>query len=674
MDSMDREKYSFLQIQIQILNCLSESKGPVSAKEIAKKIGLSDRNVRNRIDDMKQVLHENGVDILSSPGFGYQLKQQSQDSLYQLLNSFMESSVEELISEEEQRVHYLIRYVLSHERIESIDQIASIFFVNSTTAKKILGEARKFLEEFELKIMFHKGKGLAINGKEINKRLCLVYEESFYGSLDHENEQQDIFKDILSIDNPARNKIKTILMQYQQTFDNYNFSQYSLDYISGLVCVSAYREKAGYSLLLSRNTRNLFTNRNTYYVAKMIANYMKNEMNISLTRDDTILLAMSLVAMRVQTEISDSNSPYYQKAKDTALDVVQNYYTANGFKKISKDLQLIESFSLSIEGIVTRNRYHFLTSQFVKTPAPYCSAMAVKLAIQAAEYIRETEHIDIWKEDIIRICQLVYPVFGRYPWTFKAVDAAVVSTVDIVTARGIAERLHRNFSSYIGRIQLYNIYESDKITEEIIFTDNISQMQKKIGNHKTIIPVILAFNEYDKTRIRQNLMRISDKDNDEINQMRDISEVFTDVEVQNQTQLLHYIASTIHGKSEDISDICEDFDRALKYYSFPSVNGVALFSSGKNHTERMAIKYYIMEKPMKWKDGHKIKMLIYWDCGIDGDYTSHFESEVIPHLLEHFRNDSESISRLIESENLDNVQKSFENIDNLIVNNASKFK
>lgn len=68
----------------------------------------------------------------------------------------------------------------------------------------------------------------------------------------------------------------------------------------------------------------------------MIANYMKNEMNISLTRDDTILLAISLVAMRVQTEISDSNSPYYQKAKDTALDVVQNYYTANGFKKISK--------------------------------------------------------------------------------------------------------------------------------------------------------------------------------------------------------------------------------------------------------------------------------------------------------------------------------------------------
>ena len=86
MDSMDREKYSFLQIQIQILNCLSESKGPVSAKEIAKKIGVSDRNVRHRIDDMKQVLHENGVDILSSPGFGYQLKQESQDSLYQLLN------------------------------------------------------------------------------------------------------------------------------------------------------------------------------------------------------------------------------------------------------------------------------------------------------------------------------------------------------------------------------------------------------------------------------------------------------------------------------------------------------------------------------------------------------------------------------------------------------------
>lgn len=165
MDSMDREKYSFLQIQIQILNCLSESKGPVSAKEIAKKIGVSDRNVRNRIDDMKQVLHENGVDILSNPGIGYQLKQESQDSLYQLRHSFMEPSDEELISEEEQRVHYLIRYVLSHERIESIDQIASIFFVNSTTAKKILGEARKFLEEFELKIIFHKGKGACYQWK-----------------------------------------------------------------------------------------------------------------------------------------------------------------------------------------------------------------------------------------------------------------------------------------------------------------------------------------------------------------------------------------------------------------------------------------------------------------------------------------------------------------------------
>lgn len=665
---------NYTSAQIQILNCLAESKKPISAREIARKIGTSDRNVRNQISEMKRFLHEVGADISSSPGVGYQLLNADKKFLSQIQTEILEFSDEKKISEEEERVHYLIRYILTQEKIESIDKIASFFFVNSTTAKKILSAARKLLEEFELKIIFHKGKGLVISGKEINRRLCLVFEESYYGRLDHENDQLDLFRDILSIGNPARNRIETILMQYQQTFDNYNFSQYSLHYISGLVCISAYRDKLGSDLSLSRNIRNTFTNRNTYYVAKMISNYLKNEMNICLTRDDTILLAMSLVAMRVQTEISDANSPYYQKAKDTALDVVQNYDTVDGFKNISKDLQLIESFSLSIEGIVTRNRYHFLTSQFVQMPAPDCAIMAVKLAIQAAEYLHETEHINIWKEDIIRICQLIYPVFGRYPWTFQASDVAVVSAVDIVTARGIAERLHRNFSNYLGRIHLYNMYETDRIGEEIVFTDSVKQLQEKLADRKTIIPVTLNFNEYDKTRIRQSLVRITGETHHEVDQMIRVNDVFTDVDVQNQEGMMQYIASTIHGKSEDVSDIREDFCNALNYYSFPSRNGVVLFSGCKNHTEHMVINSYIVKKPLKWRDGKKIRMLVYWDRGFDAKDASYFECEIVPHLLEMFRNDRESINRLIESKTLAEVQKVFEKMDDMVMSSASKFK
>lgn len=60
-----------LPIQIQLLDRLSRIKEPVSSQFLANSLGVSSKTIRKNLNQLNEVLSENGAVIESKTGSGY---------------------------------------------------------------------------------------------------------------------------------------------------------------------------------------------------------------------------------------------------------------------------------------------------------------------------------------------------------------------------------------------------------------------------------------------------------------------------------------------------------------------------------------------------------------------------------------------------------------------------
>lgn len=67
--------------QIHILNDLLNSKDPISSQFLANGLGVSSKTIRKCIDEMQNLLSQNGAVIDIKPGSGYKLVIQDEEAL-----------------------------------------------------------------------------------------------------------------------------------------------------------------------------------------------------------------------------------------------------------------------------------------------------------------------------------------------------------------------------------------------------------------------------------------------------------------------------------------------------------------------------------------------------------------------------------------------------------------
>lgn len=445
--------------QIHILNDLLNSKDPISSQFLANGLGVSSKTIRKCIDEMQNLLSQNGAVIDIKPGSGYKLIIQDEESFDEF------KQVEQIGKKNRKsfpihldRAHLVVRYLLTHRERISIEDLCDLLYINRTSAKKILSKAREILALFDLKAVFQSKKGIVVVGQEKDIRLCLVYEYSYFMTSYHFHGQEE-YKDMIGINDPYLNEVEDLIITLQNNFEEYNLSSYSVMYIARLIIVSKNRNMMGHKVELDDECAQHYCKRNTYFVAKMILKECEKLYDITFSCYDCILIAMSIVALRVTLKEPEAYRYGYFAHKDLALDIVQEISRLNLFPASKQDIQLIEDLSYSIEGLLERYKYHILTSQFRLIGYPYYSQMSYKMAMQMASYLKKTLGIKLIAEDVIRLMIIVHPLFGRYPFVFDKYNACIISGVDKTEAKGLRERLLRNFGTYIRDIDLIERYE-----------------------------------------------------------------------------------------------------------------------------------------------------------------------------------------------------------------------
>ncbi len=166
----------FSERQKEILSYLIESNEEVTAKWIAKQLGLSDRTIRNEIQYMKADCDSVGVSIESIRGKGYVVHITDRELFESSFNKIVkvkDNTRTVNFSYKKNRIEYLIRRLILERDCIKIEDLADELFVSQSTMQNDLKAVKDILSEYSLKLVNRPYYGTYVEGHEYMKRVCL---------------------------------------------------------------------------------------------------------------------------------------------------------------------------------------------------------------------------------------------------------------------------------------------------------------------------------------------------------------------------------------------------------------------------------------------------------------------------------------------------------------------
>lgn len=198
--------------QQEILLYLIKSNEVVTAKWIAKEIGVSDRTIREEMNVIKDNCFVLGVSIESIRGKGYKICIENQQLFKSKINDFIEKEKSEgttNFSYQKNRVEYLVKHLLLEKQGIKIEKFVDELFVSKSTIQNDLKKVKEILNKYKLKLENRPYYGTYVEGNEYMKRICLAnYIFKDNNALNIDKKTVQLFEKVKSIIIKKVNKYK----------------------------------------------------------------------------------------------------------------------------------------------------------------------------------------------------------------------------------------------------------------------------------------------------------------------------------------------------------------------------------------------------------------------------------------------------------------------------------
>ncbi|MGT2756666.1 PRD domain-containing protein [Streptococcus ovuberis] len=153
-----------------VLNLMSQDSYQTS-QDLADKLEISEKTVRTRIKELKEILTAYGATIESKRHFGYKLLIQDEASFLQVSRFVEDKDIPET---SEQRQVALLQLLLRSEDYVKLEDIAEQFYISRNTLSANLKRVESILMAYDLLLDRRPNYGIKVLGQEFHKRICLL--------------------------------------------------------------------------------------------------------------------------------------------------------------------------------------------------------------------------------------------------------------------------------------------------------------------------------------------------------------------------------------------------------------------------------------------------------------------------------------------------------------------
>lgn len=157
---------------LQLIHAFDQ-KRYISAQELAAKLDVSERSIRNYARDLNASL-DGAAEISMRRGKGYELAVHDRAALDQKLGQIRRVSEASLPSTAQGRVHYLVSRLAETEGWTILEDLAQELYASRRTISQDLKDVETYIAPFGLALERRAHRGIRIAGTEESRRLCLA--------------------------------------------------------------------------------------------------------------------------------------------------------------------------------------------------------------------------------------------------------------------------------------------------------------------------------------------------------------------------------------------------------------------------------------------------------------------------------------------------------------------
>ncbi|MFV0480215.1 MAG: BglG family transcription antiterminator [Anaerorhabdus sp.] len=595
----------------------------VSSSVLCAIVSMSNTSTTKLINDLALILKNYGATIESKSGRGYKLV--VSDAMK--FNHFLETSFwfERMwLSDTVDMLHYIIRTFLSNDYVRSTHFEENLHIARRSVFNlyRLVNEE---VEKFKLKLASAASKGNSVEGSEHNIRCCINYELTYLqnSNINEDEKFSSIYQNLSQM-----KLIEQSIIGYQKKKNISLLDDSSIKGLSSALYIAHSRNNMGYMVEYDEDVVDRFTNRNSYYFACDLVGELIKKYKLNLTDSEQLFTTIYIVAHRSFMKEDDFPiTENYYDCLEVANELVEHLHNVNHFKFLNGDKKLVEVLSLNMTQILTQvefSLYRASTNAYGKN-----ALQAILMAVQCASYIEKKYEFKLSEWQINYLSILIYPVFGRYPFTNIAKKAIVISHINKSAACGIAERIKRNYGTLLSDLKIVNLYELDSLDlseYSFIFTSYDHFKLPKLPKYIKVIEVNTFFSSSEKLIIRKDLIEASFMMMGNYHKLLDEIVVRKEVDVKCREEFYEFISK---GENECFLN---EFYNYEKYMNYPVYNNVAFITPLVSRSDKALIRIYIFKKNINWYDS-KIKIVVYWDRGNSSAYSNYFENESIPSML-----------------------------------------
>ncbi len=586
----------YLNTRLQrILEELRLAQGPSTSSEIASLLQVSSKTIRNDVKMLNELLESYGAHIASARGLGYQLVIQNEQLFHQFIQSQDNDQQEDIPSNHQERVNYLMEKLLMSSDYRKIEDLADELYISRSTLQHELRHIRDILKEYNLILDQRPYHGIKVIGDETQIRYC-ISEYLF----NQQSTLKDNMDDWLGILTEEELEVIKDSVLFNLRKHHIIISDISLQNLITHIAIACKRIRESNSVQMVHHHLQEIETKKEFLVAKEIAKAIHDKLYISFSNHEVAYLAIHLQGTKLTNSSvlhMEVNSVIDRDIQETVTEMIKRIDDEYGFH-LTNDKELLLAMSLHLKPAI--NRYKFkmnirnLMLDEIKSKYP----LSFNAALIGAQVVQEKMDIMIDESEIGFLALHIEAAQERQKKNTKnAPRCLIVCASGLGSAQLLMYKLQNEFGDHLnimGSTEYYNLLQQP--FHDIDFIISTIPIEEKLP--VPVIHVSTILGETDLNKINTLLNQgefVSDK------YLRKKYTYFQK-DFCTKEEVLHFICKELESDGKVDGNYIES---VLKRESFSPTsfgNMVAIPHLIDPQTEDTFWSVVTLQKPIQWGD------------------------------------------------------------------------
>lgn len=583
---------------LQILKLLNHNNGSVTGKYLADLIGVSSRTIRSDMKEVAWLLRGQGAHIVAETRNGYTLAVDDEETYEALLYSIHSAKdykgINVVPSDYHDRISFVIARILLnslYNKVVKQEDLSDELFISLSTLKKYLGDIKKSVERFNLKLTTDRKNGIKISGDEAQIRYCI--SEYIFNRDDLLNlPKNQFFNDLF----PSQEieAIKHILLK---VILKHNIHLTDIAFKNLLVHIIITMRRAG-----KKNTVEYTANeclrleQSSYFIpAGEILDIVDQQLGVDI-KNEIYYLTQHFIASQKFIE-SSKNSDELKILIRSILKKIKD----NTEIDLSNDDELISGITIHLIAAISRLRFNMNIRNDILKSIKTNYPLAFDMALIAGEVIEKEENVKTNENEIGYLAIHFGAALERNKLSSEMGKMAViVCGTGLSSGLLLKSKLQRRFGGILQIKKVMSCYELDerilRQTDFVFTTVPIHHIKSE-----KIIRVEPIMTEYDLTRVEREINQVcTEKIDINCNEFFKENLFFSALEAESSEEVIEKMANgMIESGYMDESVKKSIFDRE-RMASTEFSKFIAIPHSLENHMDKPAISVAILKKSIVW--------------------------------------------------------------------------